>query len=115
MNVRTHLTLLALALSMATAAQAQSDADLANGATSTEWLTYGHDHAETRFSTLTQVNAANVAQLGLAWTFDTDSFDADITGGHVGDIKVKNRGVIRVSQAGDIPMIANPVGLNPEQ
>jgi hypothetical protein len=31
-----------------------------------------------------------------------------------GDIKVKNRAVIRVSPAGDIPMIANPVGTNPE-
>ena len=31
-----------------------------------------------------------------------------------GDIKVKNRSVIRVSPAGDIPMIANPVGTNPE-
>ena len=32
-----------------------------------------------------------------------------------GDVKVANRAVIRVSQAGDIPMIANPVGTNPEQ
>jgi hypothetical protein len=31
-----------------------------------------------------------------------------------GDVKIKNRAVIRVSPAGDIPMIANPVGTNPE-
>ncbi|MEI7948978.1 MAG: PQQ-dependent dehydrogenase, methanol/ethanol family [Gammaproteobacteria bacterium] len=39
-----------------------------------EWLTYGHDYAETRFSPLTQITADNVKELGVAWTFDTDSF-----------------------------------------
>jgi hypothetical protein len=33
---------------------------------------------------------------------------------YTNDIKVKNRAVIRVSPAGDIPMIANPVGTDPE-
>ncbi|HEY0960824.1 MAG TPA: PQQ-dependent dehydrogenase, methanol/ethanol family [Pseudomonadales bacterium] len=74
MNARTSFSLLALACAFGTAAQAQTDADLANAATSTDWLTYGHDYAETRFSTLTQVNADNVDELGVAWTFDTDSF-----------------------------------------
>jgi quinohemoprotein ethanol dehydrogenase len=72
MNAR--LALAPLALCFAIGAFAQSDADLANGATSTDWLTYGHDYAETRFSTLTQINAGNVDELGVAWTFDTDSF-----------------------------------------
>ncbi|MGV3593139.1 MAG: PQQ-dependent dehydrogenase, methanol/ethanol family [Gammaproteobacteria bacterium] len=74
MNARKSFSLLALACTLATAAQAQSDADLANGATSSDWLTYGHDYAETRFSTLTQINVDNVDELGVAWTFDTDSF-----------------------------------------
>lgn len=74
MNARIRHTLLALACACSSFAQAQSDADLANGATSTDWLTYGHDYAETRFSTLTQINADNVGELGVAWTFDTDSF-----------------------------------------
>ena len=53
---------------------AQDSAALANAAQNSEWLTYGHDYAETRFSTLDQVNDSNVAELGVAWTFDTDSF-----------------------------------------
>lgn len=48
---------------------------LANAANSgEEWLTYGRDFYESRFSPLTQIDASNVSQLGMAWTFDTDSF-----------------------------------------
>lgn len=36
-----------------------------------EWLSYGRDYAETRFSPLNQITAENVTQLGLAWSFDT--------------------------------------------
>ncbi len=36
------------------------------------WLTYGGSYAEQRFSKLAQIDAANVAKLGLAWYFDTD-------------------------------------------
>ena len=53
---------------------AQDSAALANAAQNSDWLTYGHDYAETRFSTLDQVDDSNVAELGVAWTFDTDSF-----------------------------------------
>ncbi|MEY4642113.1 MAG: alcohol dehydrogenase [Pseudomonadota bacterium] len=74
MNLRLRHTLLCVAFATCGFAQAQTDADIASGATSTDWLTYGHDYAETRFSTLTQVNADNVAELGVAWTFDTESF-----------------------------------------
>ena len=36
-----------------------------------EWGSYGRDPAGTRFSPLTQVTPANVAQLKPAWTFHT--------------------------------------------
>ncbi len=39
-----------------------------------EWLTYGRDYAETRFSPLKAITADNVKDLGVAWSFDTDSF-----------------------------------------
>ncbi len=35
------------------------------------WLSYGRDYAETRFSPLEQIDAATVARLGLAWSYDT--------------------------------------------
>lgn len=36
-----------------------------------EWLTHGRDYAETRFSPLKKIDAENVKQLGLAWSYDT--------------------------------------------
>ena len=41
-----------------------------NGA---EWLSYGHDYAETHFSPLSQINAKNVKRLSLAWSSVTDA------------------------------------------
>jgi quinohemoprotein ethanol dehydrogenase len=38
-----------------------------------EWLTYGGDYAEQRFSPLTQISDQNVGQLGLAWSADLDT------------------------------------------
>ena len=38
-----------------------------------EWLTYGRDRGEQRFSPLTQVSDANVGELGLAWFADLDT------------------------------------------
>ena len=35
-----------------------------------EWLTYGRDYAETHFSPLAQINAGNVAQLSVVWSWD---------------------------------------------
>ncbi|HLF09757.1 MAG TPA: PQQ-dependent dehydrogenase, methanol/ethanol family [Gammaproteobacteria bacterium] len=56
------------------AAKPVDDAALVNAANSgDEWLTYGRDYAETRFSPLDQINSDNVARLGLAWYYDTDS------------------------------------------
>jgi quinohemoprotein ethanol dehydrogenase len=50
------------------------DAALVNAAASgDEWLTYGRDYAETRFSPLDQIDSGNVERLGLAWDYETDS------------------------------------------
>jgi quinohemoprotein ethanol dehydrogenase len=38
-----------------------------------EWLSYGRDYAEQRFSPLTQISDQNVGQLGLAWSADLDT------------------------------------------
>ena len=38
------------------------------------WLTYGRTYDEQRFSPLQQINAENVAQLGLAWSYDTGQY-----------------------------------------
>jgi alcohol dehydrogenase (cytochrome c)/quinohemoprotein ethanol dehydrogenase len=35
-----------------------------------QWMMYGRDYSEQRFSPLTQINAKNVGQLGLAWYAD---------------------------------------------
>ncbi len=39
-----------------------------------DWLTHGRDYDETRYSPLSIVNDGNVAQLGLAWSFDLQTF-----------------------------------------
>src|SRR5437899_9136558 len=47
------------------------DAALRNaGKTGEEWLTYGLNPSETRYSPLNQINASNVSRLGLAWSYD---------------------------------------------
>src|SRR5215471_16837806 len=47
----------------------QPNADaLKNAAQSKEWLTYGGNYSETRYSPLRQIDAGNVSRLGLAWT-----------------------------------------------
>ncbi len=41
-----------------------------------DWPVYGGDRSNTHFTTLSQVTPANVAQLEVAWTYDTgDAFD----------------------------------------
>jgi quinohemoprotein ethanol dehydrogenase len=44
-----------------------------NEAETREWPTYGLDYGETRFSKLAQISDANVAKLGLVWTYDLES------------------------------------------
>ena len=36
------------------------------------WLSYGKDYKEQRYSELDKINVGNVADLSLAWSFDTD-------------------------------------------
>ncbi len=38
-----------------------------------DWPAVGLDFGETRFSKLDQINAGNVKDLGLAWSYDLDS------------------------------------------
>src|SRR5690606_26058791 len=45
----------------------------ANAAHGADWPSYGLDHAETRFSRLEQVDAGNVGELGLVWSYDLES------------------------------------------
>src|SRR6188768_1518599 len=52
--------------------QGVTDAMIA-AADGSEWLTYGRDYAEQRFSPLTQVSDKTVGQLGLAWSADLDT------------------------------------------
>jgi alcohol dehydrogenase (cytochrome c)/quinohemoprotein ethanol dehydrogenase len=56
----------------AVASSGVTDALIAQ-APDSEWLSYGRDLGEQRFSPLTQVSADNVAQLGLAWSADMDT------------------------------------------
>jgi quinohemoprotein ethanol dehydrogenase len=70
--------LAALALPAASVAQNGArdvgDAALARAAAAgDEWLTYGRDYGETRYSPLALIDAGNVARLGLAWYYDTGS------------------------------------------
>ncbi len=37
-----------------------------------DWQGHGKDYREQRYSRLAQINTENVAELGLAWSFDTD-------------------------------------------
>jgi quinohemoprotein ethanol dehydrogenase len=39
----------------------------------TEWLSYGHDYAETHFSPLSQITTRNVKRLSLAWSTVTEA------------------------------------------
>jgi len=45
----------------------------ANAATSNDWLNYGLDYGDTRYSKLNQVNDGNVKNLGLKWSYNLES------------------------------------------
>src|SRR5262249_12818856 len=49
------------------------DAIVANTATTQDWPSHGLDYQETRFSKLDQVNAGNVKDLGLMWSYNLES------------------------------------------
>ncbi|MCB2087305.1 MAG: PQQ-dependent dehydrogenase, methanol/ethanol family [Sphingomonadaceae bacterium] len=54
------------------ATEGVTDAMLIDGVEG-EWLTYGRDYGEQRFSPLEQISADNVGELGLAWSVDLDT------------------------------------------
>src|ERR1700674_5746201 len=73
MFARKKTLLLISLVGVAAAQQARrvDDAVLKNaGQSGEEWLTYGRNHSETRYSPLNQLNTGNVSRLGLAWSYD---------------------------------------------
>ena len=46
------------------------DKALKNAAKGTEWLSYGMDYSEQRYSTATQINTGNVGKLAPAWSYE---------------------------------------------
>ncbi|MEL7464743.1 MAG: PQQ-dependent dehydrogenase, methanol/ethanol family [Pseudomonadota bacterium] len=46
---------------------------VANGASGKDWLSYGLDYRDQRFSPLTEIHTGNVDELGLAWHYDLNS------------------------------------------
>ena len=77
--MRTNVALVAAALCGLALAQAETQPATSPGddrliaAPAEEWLSYGRDYAETRFSALEQIDDENVSRLGLAWTYETGS------------------------------------------
>jgi quinohemoprotein ethanol dehydrogenase len=47
-----------------------TDAGIAHVANTSDWLAYGRNHNEQRFSPLTQVTTKNIKRLGVAWYLD---------------------------------------------
>src|SRR5438105_10949565 len=43
---------------------------LKNAEKGTEWLTYGHNYSEQRYSALKQIDTTNVGRLDLAWSLE---------------------------------------------
>jgi quinohemoprotein ethanol dehydrogenase len=41
-----------------------------------DWFSFGGDDSEQHYSPLAQITPANVSRLGLAWSYDIDTFDA---------------------------------------
>jgi len=66
---KTLLLMSLVGLAAAQQARRVDDSALKNPP-SDDWLTYGRNYAETRYSPLNQINAGNVNRLGLAWSFD---------------------------------------------
>jgi quinohemoprotein ethanol dehydrogenase len=47
-----------------------ADSDIADMSNTADWLAYGRNHNEQRFSPLKSINAKNVNQLGVSWFLD---------------------------------------------
>ena len=71
------LLLSVAALALGGAAPKMADVSAARlmnaGADPSNWVTHGGTYMEQRFSRLGDVNAGNVGQLGLAWSYDLDT------------------------------------------
>jgi len=78
--MRIKVLVLAAALSLAAcgkqpsppATEGVTDALIAT-APEAEWLSYGRDYGEQRFSPLTRISDANAGELGLAWSIDLET------------------------------------------
>jgi quinohemoprotein ethanol dehydrogenase len=71
MTKTTLLPFLMASILMGQQSRRVDDSVLKNAAKSgDEWLTYGQNPGETRYSPLKQVDASNVSRLGLAWSYD---------------------------------------------
>jgi hypothetical protein len=92
MKTRHKWILPALALAAGGLASAQQTKD------GGEWLTYGHDYAETRFSPLRQIDTSNVGVWAFAWSWETES----PSGGRVETTPLISNGVLYGSLAWDI-------------
>src|SRR6266403_4756213 len=46
---------------------------IANAKTTKDWLSYGLDYSESRYSKLSQINTESVKNLGLKWTYNLES------------------------------------------
>jgi quinohemoprotein ethanol dehydrogenase len=68
-----------------------------------EWITYGGNYAETRFSPLKQIDTTNVKRLGLAWSLETES----PAGGRVESTPLMHNGVLYTSLAWDVIIAAD--------
>ena len=98
MRTRLHALLLLVPAAACTAdapppepASIQSAGDVTDAVLETarpdgNWLTYGGNYAEDRFSTLDQITRDNVDELGLAWTYDIE-----LRGGRGGDTARRGR------------------------
>lgn len=61
------------AQSQSTGASIDTQAIIDNEKSTSEWLSYGLDYAETRHSKLASINTDNVGDLGLAWSYGLES------------------------------------------
>src|SRR5215470_8222201 len=77
---RRGVVLMAAAVLLAAGCLAATHGDVAPRG---EWPTYGNDPGGTRYSTLTQIDRANVAQLRVAWTYRTGETGGAPPYGHI--------------------------------
>lgn len=63
-------TLVSVLAAMAFQAPRIDDKALKSAAKGTEWLSYGMDYSEQRYSTATQINTTNVGKLAAGWTYE---------------------------------------------